>query len=41
MGLSVNHFANLGVEYHFPKLGCSEFSFPKEGGVSVIYPTIY
>ena len=29
MGLSVNYFANLEAECHFPKLGCSAFSFSK------------
>ena len=36
--MSVNYFANLEAECHFPKLGCSESSFPKKRGVSVIYP---
>ena len=31
-GQSVNYFANLGAECHFPKLGYSEFSFPKRMG---------
>ena len=30
MGLSVNHFANLGAECHFPKIRCSESSFLKK-----------
>ena len=36
--MSVNYFTNLEAECHFPKLGCSESSFPKKRGVSVIYP---
>ena len=35
---SVNYFANLGAEYHLPKLRYSESSFPKRRGVDVIYP---
>jgi hypothetical protein len=30
MGQSINYFANLGVECHFPKIGCNEFSFFKK-----------
>ena len=30
MGRSVNYFENLGVECHFPKIGYSEYSFPKK-----------
>jgi hypothetical protein len=36
----VNYFVNLGAECHFPKLECSEYSFSKERGVSIIYPKI-
>jgi hypothetical protein len=41
MGRSVIYFANLGAEGNFSKIRCSELSFPKEVGVSVIYPLIY
>ena len=32
MGQSVNYFANLGAECHFPKLGYSEPNFLKKKG---------
>jgi hypothetical protein len=28
----VNYFANLGAKCYFPKLGCSESSFPRKMG---------
>jgi hypothetical protein len=31
-GLSVNYFANLEAECHFPKLGCNESNFPNKKG---------
>ena len=31
-GVSVNYFANLGPEFHFSKIGCSECNFPKRSG---------
>ena len=37
MELSVNYFANLGEEFHFPKLGCNKSIFLKRRGISVIY----
>ena len=40
MGWSVNYFANLGAECHFPKIGCSEFSFSKKMGCQCILPYI-
>jgi hypothetical protein len=38
MGLSVNYFASLGSEYHFPKIGCSKSSFPKRNGFQCNLP---
>jgi hypothetical protein len=39
-GRSVNYFANLGAECHFPKIECNESNFSKKKkkkSVSVIY----
>jgi hypothetical protein len=38
MGLSVNYFANLGAECHFPKLGYNESNFSKRRGYQYNLP---
>ena len=38
--MSINYFANLGSEYHLPKIRCSESSFPKRIGCQCNIPYI-
>ena len=40
-GVECNYFANLGVEFHFLKIGCSESSFPKRKRCQCNLPYIY